>query len=74
MHVCVCVCVQRMQVLFKDKMNVLLLLLPFAIVSKAVGWAAGPTFILSLLPLCSLAEVGLQCRCSLLCWLTLVII
>jgi hypothetical protein len=46
-----------LQVLLKDKMNVLLLLLPFAIISKAVGWAAGATFLLSLLPLCSLAEV-----------------
>jgi hypothetical protein len=46
-----------MQVLLKDKMNVLLLLLPFAVISKAAGWAAGATFLLSLLPLCSLAEV-----------------
>uniref|UniRef100_A0A383V9Q3 Sodium/calcium exchanger membrane region domain-containing protein n=1 Tax=Tetradesmus obliquus TaxID=3088 RepID=A0A383V9Q3_TETOB len=44
------------EVLLKDKMNVLLLLLPFAVISKAVGWAAGATFLLSLLPLCSLAE------------------
>lgn len=55
-----------LQVLLKDKMNVLLLLLPFAIISKAVGWTAGVTFILSLLPLCSLAEVreaGTCCSC-----------
>ncbi|KAF6253255.1 Sodium/calcium exchanger protein-domain-containing protein [Scenedesmus sp. NREL 46B-D3] len=44
------------EVLLKDKMNVLLLLLPLAVVSKAAGWAAGATFLLSLLPLCSLAE------------------
>jgi hypothetical protein len=45
------------QVLLKDKMNLLLLLLPLAVISKAAGWAAGATFLLALLPLCSLAEV-----------------
>lgn len=39
-------------------MNILLLLLPLAIISHAVKWPAGVTFVLSLLPLCSLAEVG----------------
>jgi hypothetical protein len=47
-------------VLLKDKMNLLLLLLPFAVISKAAGWAAGATFMLALLPLCSLAEVRCQ--------------
>lgn len=47
-----------MQVLLRDKMNVLLLLLPLAIVSHAVSWPAGVTFVLAVLPLCSLAEVG----------------
>jgi hypothetical protein len=46
-----------LQVLLRDKMNVLLLLLPLAIVSHAVKWPAGVTFVLALLPLCSLAEV-----------------
>lgn len=46
-----------LQVFLRDKMNVLLLLFPFAIISKAHKWSAGVTFILSLLPLCSLAEV-----------------
>lgn len=49
-----------LQVLLRDKMNVLLLLLPLAIVSHALRWPAGVTFVLSLLPLCSLAEVGTQ--------------
>jgi hypothetical protein len=49
--------VVQLQVLLKDKMNLLLLLLPFAVISKAAGWAAGATFLLALLPLCSLAEV-----------------
>ncbi|KIZ06925.1 Vacuolar cation/proton exchanger 3 [Monoraphidium neglectum] len=37
-------------------MNVLLLPLPFALASHAAGWPAGATFVLALLPLCSLAE------------------
>jgi hypothetical protein len=53
-------------VLLRDKMNLLLLLLPVALVSHAVKWPAGATFVLALLPLCSLAEVrrGL-CACVL---------
>lgn len=44
-------------VLLGSKMNLLLLLLPFAFISAGVSWPAGATFILALLPLCSLAEV-----------------
>jgi hypothetical protein len=44
-------------VLLKDRMNLLLLLLPLAVLSKGLGWSHGATFVLSLLPLCSLAEV-----------------
>jgi hypothetical protein len=43
-------------------MNVLLLPLPFALASHAAGWPAGATFVLALLPLCSLAEVRAACR------------
>lgn len=49
------------QVLIDSKMNILLLMLPFAMVSANVGWPAGYTFVLALLPLCSLAEVGRGC-------------
>jgi hypothetical protein len=56
-------------VLFDNKMNVLLLLTPFAFISAGVGWPAAVTFILALLPLCSLAEVRtgrrLACCCPL---------
>lgn len=45
------------QVLLRDKMNVLLVLLPLAIISHALKWPAGVSFVLALLPLCSLAEV-----------------
>jgi hypothetical protein len=55
---CLAIVLLGLQVLFSNKMNVLLLLLPLAITSKSLGWAAGATFLLSLLPLCSLAEVS----------------
>ncbi|KAJ9517492.1 hypothetical protein QJQ45_025021 [Haematococcus lacustris] len=38
------------------KLNLLLLALPVAIISKNVGWGDGPTFVLSMLALCPLAE------------------
>ncbi|KAI8466789.1 MAG: Ca2+ antiporter/cation exchanger [Monoraphidium minutum] len=37
-------------------MNILLLPLPFALAGRAAGWPPGLTFVLALLPLCSLAE------------------
>lgn len=57
-----------LQVLLRDKMNVLLLLLPLAIVSHAVKWPAGVTFVLALLPLCSLAEVRRSSKDRLTPW------
>lgn len=50
--------VELWEVLLGSKMNALLLPLPFALVSHAAGWPPGATFVLALLPLCSLAEVG----------------
>lgn len=44
------------EVLFSSKLNLLLLSLPFAIASDLAGWGNVPTFILSCLGLCSLAE------------------
>jgi Ca2+:H+ antiporter len=43
-------------ILLESKMNILLLLMPFAFISHAVGWPSGATFMLALLPLCALAE------------------
>ncbi|GBG00092.1 calcium proton exchanger [Raphidocelis subcapitata] len=43
-------------ILLGSKMNALLLLMPFAFASHAVGWPSGATFMLALLPLCALAE------------------
>lgn len=57
---CVSACCAA-QVLLRDKMNILLLLLPLALVSHGVKWPAGVTFVLALLPLCSLAEVSSSC-------------
>jgi hypothetical protein len=56
----VCLCAAA-QVLLRDKMNILLLLLPLALVSHGIKWPAGVTFVLALLPLCSLAEVSSSC-------------
>lgn len=44
--------------LLDSKMNLLLLLTPLAFASAGAGWPAGVTFLLALLPLCSLAEVS----------------
>ena len=45
------------QFFLDTKLNLLLVALPFAIVSKAVGWGDAATFTLSMLALCPLAEV-----------------
>jgi hypothetical protein len=52
-------------VLLRSKMNLLLLLLPPAIIAHALQWPAGAVFVLSLLPLCSLAEVR---KCTTALW------
>lgn len=44
------------EVLFSSKLNVLLVCLPLAVVSRFVGWSGGVTFCLSTLALCPLAE------------------
>ena len=43
-----------------SKLNVVLLVIPFAIISKAVGWGDGPTCALSMVALIPLAEVRLR--------------
>ncbi|GFH28410.1 uncharacterized protein HaLaN_26893 [Haematococcus lacustris] len=45
------------------KLNLLLFALPVAIISKNVGWGDGPTFVLSMLALCPLAE-GRKAACK----------
>jgi hypothetical protein len=45
-------------VLLGSKLNILLLPLPLALASPALGWPAGATLMLALVPLCSLAEVS----------------
>lgn len=49
------------QILTDTKLNILLLALPFAIASHLSKWGDTPTFILSMIALCPLAEVG---RCA----------
>lgn len=47
-------------VLLGSKLNLLLLPLPLALAAQRAGWPAGAAFVLALLPLCSLAEVGVS--------------
>jgi hypothetical protein len=46
------------QILTDTKLNILLVALPFAIASHLSKWGDTPTFILSMIALCPLAEVG----------------
>lgn len=47
----------RPQFFLGSKLNVVLLVIPFAIISKVVGWGDGPTCALSMVALIPLAEV-----------------
>lgn len=51
-------------VLFTSKMNILLLCIPFAFLSRYTHWGDAPTFVFALLALCPLAEVRVG-RCLL---------
>lgn len=61
----------RLQFFLDTKLNILMVALPFAVISKAAGWGDAATFIFSMLALCPLAEVrawacrmGLQHACA----------